>query len=49
MVAVEACGAGMADFADHMIVAAARRSGCTTLYTVDRKSARHNDATLLVR
>lgn len=49
VVAVEAYGAGMADFADHMIVAAARRSGCSTLYTFDRRAARHNDATLLVR
>lgn len=49
VIAVEAYGAGMADFADHMIVAAARRSGCETLYTFDRKAARHNDATLLVR
>ena len=49
VVAVEAYGAGMADFADHMIVAAAQRSGCETLYTFDRKAARHNGATLLVR
>jgi predicted nucleic-acid-binding protein len=49
VVAVEAYAAGMADFADHMIVAAARRSGCATLYTFDRKAARHNHATLLVR
>lgn len=49
VVAVEAYGAGMADFADHMIVAAARRAGCATLYTFDRKAARHNDATLLMR
>lgn len=49
VVAVEAYGAGLADFADHMIAAAARRSGCATLYTFDRRAARHNDATLLVR
>jgi predicted nucleic-acid-binding protein len=49
VLAVEAYGAGMADFADHMIVAAARRAGCGTLYTFDRKAARHNDATLLTR
>lgn len=49
VIAVEAYGVGMADFADHMIVAAARRSGCATLYTLDRKAARHNYATLLVR
>jgi predicted nucleic-acid-binding protein len=49
VVAVEAYSVGMADFADHMIVAAARRSGCATLYTFDRKAARHNGATLLVR
>jgi len=49
VVAVEAYGAGLADFADHMIVAAARRAGCPTLYTFDRKAARNNGATLLVR
>lgn len=49
VVAVEAYGAGMTDFADHMIIAAARRAGCTTLYTFDRRAARHNDATLVVR
>jgi predicted nucleic-acid-binding protein len=49
VVAVEAYGAGIADFADHMIAAAARRSGCATLYTFDPKAARNNDATLLVR
>jgi predicted nucleic-acid-binding protein len=49
VVAVEAYGAGLADFADHMIVRAARRTGCSTLYTFDRKAARNNGATLLVR
>lgn len=49
VVAVRAYGAGMPDFAEHMIVTAARLSGCSTLYTFGRKAARHNDATLLVR
>lgn len=40
---------GMADFADHMIAAASRRAGCETLYTFDRKAARNNHATLLVK
>ena len=40
---------GMADFADHMIAAAAMRAGCATLYTFDRKAARHRAATLLVK
>ncbi|MEM7525244.1 MAG: type II toxin-antitoxin system VapC family toxin [Pseudomonadota bacterium] len=48
-VAAHAYGSGMADFADHMIAAAALRSGCETLYTFDRKAARHNAATLLVK
>ncbi|WP_424930754.1 PIN domain-containing protein [Amaricoccus tamworthensis] len=48
-VAAEAYGSGVADFADHMILAATQRSGCTTLYTFDRKAARANGATLLVK
>lgn len=48
-VAATAYGDGVADFADHMIAAAALRAGCETLYTLDRKAARHNAATLLVK
>jgi predicted nucleic-acid-binding protein len=49
VVAAEAYAAGMADFAAHMTVEAARRAGCETLYTFDRMTARHNAATILVR
>lgn len=48
VVAVEALGAAMADFADPMIVAAGRRSRGETLGAVDRRAARHDEA-LLVR
>lgn len=48
-VAAHAYGAGVADFADHMIAAAALRQGCATLYTSDRMAARHNAVTLLVK
>ena len=47
--AAVAYGSGMTDFADHMIAAAAVRAGCATLYTFDRKAARHNSVTLLVK
>ena len=47
--AAVAYGSGVADFADHMIAAAAVRAGCQTLYTFDRKGARHNAVTLLVK
>ncbi len=47
--AAQAYGEGAADFADHMIAAAALRAGCQTLYTFDRKAARHNAVTLLVK
>lgn len=47
--AAVAYGSGVADFADHMIAAAADRAGCSTLYTFDRKAARHNSVTLLVK
>lgn len=46
--ALHAYRAGAADFADHLIMAAAERTGCETLYTFDRKAARHRSATLLV-
>lgn len=45
--AAMAYAAGSADFADHMIAAAAARMGCETLYTFDRKAARNPSATLL--
>ncbi len=35
------------DFADLLIMAASRRMGCDTLYTFDRKLARHEGVTLL--
>lgn len=38
---------GDGDFADLMILVAARRAGCETLYTFDRKFARLYGATLL--
>ena len=38
---------GTGDFADLMILAAARDAGCDTLYTFDRKLARQDGATLL--
>ena len=47
--AAMAYGSGIADFADHMIAEAAIREGCDTLYTFDRKAARHNAVTLLVK
>lgn len=47
--AADAYGSGIADFADHMIAAAAVRTGCSTLYTFDRKAACHNAVTLLVK
>ena len=47
--AAVAYGSGVADFADHMIAAAADRVGCGTLYTFDRRAARHNSVTLLVK
>ncbi len=40
--------AGEADFADAMIVAAARRAGCEALVTFDRKAARLDGARLAV-
>lgn len=46
--ALETYREGTADFADAMIVAAARNAGCTTLFTFDRRSARQVGATLLV-
>lgn len=46
--AAVAYGSGIADFADHMIAAASVRAGCDTLYTFDRKAARHKAVTLLV-
>lgn len=48
-VAAAAYGAGAGDFTDHMIAAAAQRAGCQTLYTFDRRAARHNAVTLLVK
>ena len=48
-VAAVAYGDGAGDFADHMIAAAALRADCKTLYTFDRKAARHNAVTLLVK
>lgn len=47
--AAAAYGDGAGDFADHMIAAAALRTGCSTLYTFDRKATRHNGVTLLVK
>lgn len=47
--AAQAYGDGVAGFAAHMIAAAATREGCATLYTFDRKAARHNAVTLLVK
>ena len=47
--AAVAYGSGVAEFADHMIAAAADRAGCGTLYTFDRKAARHNSVTLLLK
>lgn len=38
---------GDGDFADLMILVAARRAGCETLYTFDRKFARLHGVTLL--
>lgn len=46
-VAAQANGDGVAGFAAHMIAAAAMRQGCATLYTFDRRLARHNAVTLL--
>lgn len=40
---------GAGDFADHMAATAATRAGCATLYTFDRKAARHNAVTLLLK
>ncbi len=48
-IAAVAYGDGAGDFADHMITTATMRAGCTTLYTFDRKAARHNAVTLLVK
>ena len=42
-----AYGQGGADFADLMILAAAKRAGATSLYTFDRKLAREEGASLL--
>lgn len=39
--------AGPGDFADLMILAAARRAGCETLYTFDGRLARQDGATLV--
>lgn len=39
--------AGGADFADALIAAAARRRGCATLATFDRRAARSEGVTLL--
>lgn len=47
--AAVAYGQGAGDFADHMIATAATRAGCETLYTFDRRAARHNAVTLLVK
>lgn len=38
---------GGADFSDMMIAAAARRAGCETLYSFDRRAARQDGITLL--
>ena len=35
--------------ADPVQAAAAQRAGCQTLYTFDRRAARHNAVTLLVK
>lgn len=40
---------GAGDFADHLIISAALRAGCKTVYTFDRRAARHNSATLLIK
>ena len=48
-VAAEAYGVAGADFADHMIASAAMRSGAETIYTFDKKAARHTFATFLVK
>lgn len=48
-VAAEAYGVAGSDFADHMIASAAIRSGAETIYTFDKKAARHNFATFLVK
>lgn len=48
VIAAMAYADGAGDFADHMITSTAIRAGCDTLYTFDRKAARHNRATLLV-
>ncbi|CAN5726825.1 PIN domain-containing protein [soil metagenome] len=45
--ALRAYRTGGTDFADLMIRAAARRAGCTTLYTFDRRAARLEGTTLL--
>ena len=45
--ALKSYQAGAGDFADLMILAAARRAGCETLYTFDRRLARQDGATLL--
>ena len=45
--AAEGYRTGGADFSDLMILAAARRAGCGTLYTFDRRAARHDGITLL--
>ncbi len=46
-VAAEGYRTGGADFADLMIAAAAQRAGCETLYTFDRRAARHEGITLV--
>ena len=49
LAAATAYAEGAGDFADHMIAAATLSAGCRTLYTFDRRAARHNGVTLLVR
>ncbi len=48
-VAAEAHGVAGADFADHLIASAAMNSGAETIYTFDRRAARHTFATFLVK
>lgn len=46
-IAAEGYRAGGVDFSDLMILAAAQRAGCESLYTFDRRAGRHDGITLL--
>ncbi len=48
-VAVAAEAHGVAGATDHLIASAAMRSGAETIYTFDRRAARHTFATFLVK